>query len=118
MINSFNRNDIVIVKFPFASSLKYKARPAVIISNKHYNQNSRNTTIILAISSQVSKKLSIEKEINNWEDAGLLKPSIFKSSIATIEKEYIIQKLGRLENDDIVILNNFLKESIIDIKNR
>ena len=110
MINTLNKGDIVIVKFPFASSLKYKARPAVIISNKNYNQNSRNTFIILAISSQINNKLNIEKEIIFWQKAGLLKPSIFKSSIATVEQEFIINKLGHLENNDKISLNNLLDE--------
>lgn len=32
MIN-FLKYDVVVVRFPFASSLKYKARPAVVISS-------------------------------------------------------------------------------------
>ena len=36
MINIL-KYDVVMVKFPFASSLKYKARPAVVISSKIYN---------------------------------------------------------------------------------
>jgi len=36
MINFLNKYDVVVVKFPFASSQKYKARPAVIISNEYY----------------------------------------------------------------------------------
>jgi len=114
MINSLNKSDIIVVKFPFASSLKYKARPAVIISNDNYNKNSRNTYIILAISSQIDSKLKIEKEIKYWEKAGLLKPSIFKSSMATIEEEYIIQKLGTLENGDKLVLNKFLSDNLIE----
>ena len=48
--------DIVVVKFPFASSLKYKARPAV----------------------------------------------------ATIQRDSIITKLGKLQDNDIKNLNNIL----------
>lgn len=36
MIDSLNKYDVVVVKFPFASSLKYKARPAVIVSTEYY----------------------------------------------------------------------------------
>ena len=114
MINSLNRMDVVVVKFPFASSIKYKARPAVIISNSNYNQNSRNTFIILAISSKIDNKLNIEKEISNWKEAGLLKPSIIKSSIATIEANFIIQKLGRLSAVDIVKVEQFIDEILKD----
>ena len=99
-MTNFLKYDVVVVKFPFASSLKYKARPAVILSSDIYNQNKRETLIILAISSSKENKLDFELEIQNWQKAGLLKSSIFKSSIATIEKEFVISKLGRLDEED------------------
>ena len=99
-MTNFSKYDVVVVKFPFASSLKYKARPAVILSSDIYNENKRETLIILAISSSKENKLDFELEIQNWQKAGLLKSSIFKSSIATIEKESVISKLGRLEEED------------------
>jgi len=109
MIN-FYKYDIVVVKFPFASSLKYKARPAVIVSSDVYNKNKRDTLLILAISSSKENKLNFEINIQNWEESGLLKPSIFKSSIATIEKSFIIAKLGRLNNSDINKWEKMLEE--------
>lgn len=108
MIN-FLKYDIVVVKFPFASSLKYKARPAVIISSNLYNKNERETLLILAISSQVNNKLQFEQKISHWKESGLLKPSLFKASIATIEKDYILTRLGTLNKKDINILENMLK---------
>ena len=110
MINSLDKYTVVVVKFPFASSLKYKARPAVIISNKYYNQHSRGTYLILAISSQVDSKLEIEQNITFWKEANLLKPSIFKSSIATIERESIIHRLGSLAQQDVETLDKFLSD--------
>ena len=108
MIN-FSKYDLVVVKFPFASSVKYKARPAVILSSDIYNENSRGTFLILAISSNVDKKLDFELEIKEWEKTGLLKPSIFKASIATIEKDFVISKLGTLVENDIKRLEKFIK---------
>lgn len=101
MTNFYNKYDVVVVKFPFASSLKYKARPAVIISSEIYNENKRDTLIILAISSVIDSKLDFELDIQNWNDAGLLKESIFKSSVATIQKDFIITKLGKLSQVDV-----------------
>ena len=97
-MTSFSKYDIVVVKFPFASSLKYKARPAVIISSNMYNKNERDTLLILAISSSKENKLNFELDIQDWKESGLLKPSIFKSSVATIEKDFIITKLGKLND--------------------
>lgn len=37
-MTNFYKYDVVVVRFPFASSLKYKARPAVIISSEKYNK--------------------------------------------------------------------------------
>ncbi len=99
-MTDFSKYDVVVVKFPFASSLKYKARPAVIISSPIYNQTSRNSLLILAISSQTENKLSIESHVADWKEAGLLKPSIFKSSVATIEKDVILTRLGTLSKKD------------------
>jgi len=109
-MTNFCKYDIVVVKFAFASSLKYKARPAVIISSDVYNRNKRDTLLILAISSSEENKLNFEIDIQNWEESGLLKPSIFKSSIATIEKDFIITKLGRLNNRDINKLEKMIEE--------
>ena len=64
MTNIF-KYDVIIVKFPFASSLKYKARPAVVVSSNMYNENSRDTLLILAISSNVNNKLDFELEVIN-----------------------------------------------------
>ncbi len=112
MIDSLNKYDVVVVKFPFASSLKYKARPAVIVSTEYYNKNSRGTYLILAISSQVESRLEIEKEITFWNEANLLKPSIFKSSIVTVERDFIIHRLGSLAEQDIEKLDKFLDDII------
>mgnify|MGYP002635653310 FL=1 len=99
-MTSFSKYDVVVVKFPFASSLKYKARPAIVVSSDLYNENSRETLLILAVSSSVENKLDFELEICNWEESGLLKPSIFKSAIATIEKDFVISQLGSLTQSD------------------
>ena len=109
-MTNFSKYDIVVVRFPFASSLKYKARPAVIISTENFNKGFRKSLLILAISSQVSSKIALESSIENWQEAGLLKPSLFKSSIATIAQENVLQKLGSLQNEDILLLDKQLKE--------
>ena len=109
-MTSFSKYDTVVVKFPFASSKKYKARPAVIISSNFYNDNSRDTLLIMAISSQIDNSLDFEYPLRDWESSGLLKPSVFKSSIATIEQEYVIQKLGTLSELDKKKLDITLEE--------
>ena len=109
-MTNFSKYDVVVVKFPFASSIKYKARPAVILSSDNYNKNERDTLIIMAISSKLDTPLKLEPLICEWQSAGLLKPSIFKASVATIEKEYVISKLGKLNNIDIINLKTMVEK--------
>jgi len=100
-MTSFSKYDVIVVKFPFASSLKYKARPAIVVSSDLYNEKSRETLLILAVSSSIENKLDFELEILHWKESGLLKPSIFKSALATIEKDFVISKLGSLAQSDV-----------------
>ena len=108
-MTDISKFDVVIVKFPFASSLKYKARPAVVISSEIYNENKRDTVLILAISSNIDEKLDFEKELIDWEAAGLLKASIFKSAVATIEKTHILTKVGSLCERDKTVLRKMIE---------
>ncbi len=108
MIN-ISKYDIVVVKFPFASSLNYKARPAVVVSSESYNINTRDTLLIMAISSKIDNKLDFEFKIQDWKEAGLIKPSLLKSSIATIEKDFVKTKLGTLSVNDIQSLEKMIK---------
>ena len=109
-MTNFYKYEVVVIKLPFASSLKYKARPAVIISSDIYNKSDRNTLLILAISSQIRSKVEIETPLCFWKDAGLLKPSLFKMSIATVSQENILHILGSLQQDDIKLLETQLKK--------
>lgn len=107
---SFSKYDVVVVKFPFASSKKYKARPAVILSSDLYNESKRETLLIMAISSKTDTALEFEYSISKWKESKLLKPSVFKAAIATIEKEYVLTKLGTLSEIDIKKLQIIIEE--------
>ena len=71
-------------------------------------KKSRDTLLILAISSNVKNKLGFEAAIENWQASGLLKPSIFKSAIATIEKNSLLTKVGNLDKTDKEKLDQML----------
>ncbi|WP_061298384.1 type II toxin-antitoxin system PemK/MazF family toxin [Leptospira borgpetersenii] len=93
---TFNFGDIVLVNFPFTNLQTAKKRPAVIISNQTY-QLQRPDVILMAITSQIKEPLATgEALIQDWQAAGLAKPSLFKPLIATIEQSLIVKPLGHL----------------------
>ncbi|WP_181280744.1 type II toxin-antitoxin system PemK/MazF family toxin [Aphanothece hegewaldii] len=96
----YNFGDILLVPFSFTDQSSSKKRPAVVISLTAYNQQ-KVDLIIMAVTSQVSLTLSFgELQIIDFLAAGLVKPSVIKPVITTLEKSLVIKKLGQLQNAD------------------
>lgn len=111
----YERGDIILVPFPFSDQTTTKKRPAVIISSDTFN-NTTSDIFIMAITGQIGKGLGIgECLIKDWQNAGLLKPSAIKPAISTIEQSLVLKRLGKLSSDDLVSIENTLKE-LLDLK--
>lgn len=106
----YKRGDIILTPFPFSNQATTKKRPAVIISSNKYNDVSSDI-VIMAITSRTERTFEIgECLIKDWQSSGLLKPSAIKPAISTIEQKLILKKLGRLSSEDLVSMENALKE--------
>jgi mRNA interferase MazF len=67
----------------------------------------------MAITSQIRPRLAFaEAKIGHWKGAGLLKPSVIKPVIATIERDLVRRRLGRLAPDDLDALRAVLTSII------
>lgn len=105
----YNFGDVVLVSFPFTNLQTTKKRPAVIISRQNYQQN-RPDVILMAITSQVQQPLAAnETLLHDWQKAGLVKPSVLKPLIATIEKNRIIKIIGKLSTADRKNVNKIIQ---------
>ncbi|MEK6766257.1 MAG: type II toxin-antitoxin system PemK/MazF family toxin [Planctomycetota bacterium] len=111
-MTNYERGNIILVPFPFSDQTTTKRRPAVVISSDGYNENSPDI-IIMAITSRTEQTFNIgECFIENWQNAGLLRPSTMKPVISTIEKSLILKKLGRLSPRDLTSMDKVLKKLI------
>lgn len=71
-----------------------------MISSSTYDQT-RPDIILMAVTSQIRSKLVFgEAIIEDWQAAGLLKPSLIKPIVFTAEKSIIRKSLGQLEEKD------------------
>jgi mRNA interferase MazF len=96
----FEFGDVVLVPFPFTNQAASKKRPAVVISNRAYN-NARPDVVIMSVTSQLRASAALgEVWGNEWKAAGLLKPSAIKPVFATLEQSLIIRQLGSLRPAD------------------
>jgi mRNA interferase MazF len=105
---SYNFGDIVLVPFPFTDQKATKQRPAVIISSSQYHNESPDV-IVMAVTSQVTSRLHAgAAAIAYWKEAGLLKPSLLKPVVATLERKLIIKTLGSLNKKDVAVLDGVI----------
>ena len=99
-MTTYSFGDIVLIPFPFTDQVITKKRPAIIISSKAYNQQ-RPDVILMAVTSQMkSADYFGDITISQWQEAGLLKPSVIKPIITTIENGLVLKKLGSMSDKD------------------
>ena len=106
---SYEFGDVVLVSFPFTNLKTTKKRPAVIISSSKY-QAYRPDLVLIAVTSQIRDPLSFgESFIADWQQAGLIKPSVMKPLIATVERAIVLRRMGSLSARDQLELKNSLR---------
>lgn len=99
-MTDYEFGDVVLVPFPFTDQSTAKRRPAVVVSSDAYHRE-RPDLVILAVTSQSRSAAGLrEVAVARWEEAGLLKPSVLKPVLATIERGLVQRRLGRLEEKD------------------
>ena len=97
---SYSFGDIVLVPFPFTDLSATKRRPAVVVSSAAYH-DARPDLIIMAVTSQARPAGAVgEFQIKDWKGAGLIKPSVVKPVLATIEASLVLRRLGRLKTEE------------------
>jgi mRNA interferase MazF len=96
----YSFGDVVLVPFPFTDQTGIKKRPAVVVSSDSY-QERRHDVVIMAVTSQIRPEPAFgEVSVTEWKKAGLLKPSVTKPILASVEKRLVLRKLGRLAEPD------------------
>jgi mRNA interferase MazF len=109
-MTTYKFGDVILV--PFTDGSSSKKRPAIVISSDDYDRY-KPDLILIAVTSQVNTDLQFgEALIADWSAAGLIKPSMIKPAIATIEKTLVTRKLGRVQDLDIETLESILQQII------
>lgn len=67
----------------------------------------------MAITSQVRIPLGFgEVMVDDWRDAGLIKASVLKPVLSTIEQGLVVHVMGRFSNADLLSLQKLLASVI------
>jgi mRNA interferase MazF len=87
--------DVFICEFPFTSGAASKTRPALVLFDLQHD------AIVCRITS-VLRAGPLDIQLNDWNSAGLLKPSIARlDRIVTADKAVFLRRLGSLSVPDL-----------------
>lgn len=106
------KGDIVLIPFPFTDLSDSKIRPALVLYVGEYD------VTVSFISTKLHWKSEVDLILTPNEENGLKKESLVKlSKIATLDKVLIEGKLGNIQYDDFVELDeNLIK--LFEIENQ
>lgn len=110
-MTDYNRGDVILVGFIFSDEAGERRRPAVVVSSNAYHR-SRQEAIIAAITSRTDRILMGDYLIRDWQDAGLLFPSVATGIIRTIKQDMIARKLGTMPGSDMRGIEDKLREAL------
>ena len=93
----FNPGDIVVLDFPGVTGIK--RRPTVVISSPVYHA-SRPDVVVGLITSQTVTLGPTDYVLQDWSQAGLRIPSVFRSFFATLPPATHPELVGHLSDRD------------------
>lgn len=115
---SYQRGDVVLVNYPFASGTGSKVRPAFVVQCDRNNAR-LNNTIVAQITSRTHlarsepTQILIQAKSDTGQQAGLLIDSAVScENLYTIEQSLIRKKLGQFPDSMMRQVDECLKESL------
>ena len=110
-MTTYDRGDIVLVRFVFSDESGPKLRPAVVISSNAYDRM-RQEVIVAAITSNIRRRLFGDYLLADWPAAGLLFPSLVTAIIRTIKRTMIDRTLGSVTKPDLGAIDQALRQAL------
>ena len=109
---TWRRGDVVLVPVGFTDQSGAKRHPAVIVSGEEHNDRSPDVMIASITSNPLAIRHPGDHAIRDWQAAGLLRPSLMQTKIATVEAAIIDRRLGHLSRHDLGALDRGLREAL------
>lgn len=95
-MHNYSKNNVILVRYPFANLSSSKVRPAVIVSAPHVSGD----VFLVPLTSKTTSLLPGEFVLADWNGAGLNVTTAVKRGIYTVNKSLIIKKVGNLSIPD------------------
>ncbi len=99
--HSYQRGDVILIRFPFSDASGAKERPAVVLSSATYHDD-WDEILVMALTSRPPKTVRpTDYQLQDWSSAGLQSPSWVRCHLATVHRNLVIRKVGSLSVRDL-----------------
>ena len=109
LTTAYKRGDIVLVDFVFSEETRSKRRPVLLLSSDRYMEG-RQEVVVSAITSNTGRILVGDHLMADWEEAGLLFPSVVTGILRTIKQSMIDRKMGEVSQGDLAEIESNLSQ--------
>jgi mRNA interferase MazF len=111
-MTTYRRGEVVLVPFDFTNRSGIKWRPAVVISGDRYNRQTPDLVIASITGNLQAIPHPGDHALVDWRAAGLLRPSLAQTKLATVEASLVGRKLGRLSRADLAAFEQGLRDAL------
>lgn len=102
---------VVVVPFPFIDVPHAKPRPAVVLSNRVFNEN-HGHCLLAMITTAARSKWASDHEIKELAEAGLHVPCVVRLKLFTLENRLIGRQIGVLGKMDRAAIGKQIRDMI------
>ena len=105
-MQNYSKNDVILVRYPFADLSSSKVRPAVVISTPHISDD----IFVVPLTSKTASLLPGEFILTDWNSAGLNVITAVKRGIYTANRSLVIKGVGKLSSSDSKRIESSLRK--------
>jgi mRNA interferase MazF len=109
---ALRRGDVVLVPFPYAELTATKTRPALIVSGARFAAAEGRITVAGITGNVAAHRNATSYHLADWPAAGLKKPSVVTSWLATISPRLVQFRIGGLTARDLRAVEQRLRVAL------
>ena len=106
-MQNYSKNEVVLVRYPFADLSSSKVRPAVVISTPHISDD---IFVVPLTSKTADSLLPGEFILTDGNNAGLNVITAVKRGIYTANRSLVIKVVGKLSSSDSQRIESSLRK--------
>lgn len=108
---TFEAWTVVVVPFPFVDAPHAKPRPALVVSNRLFNE-AHGQCLLAMITTAAQSRWASDHGIEDLVRAGLRRPCVVRLKLFTLESRIIDRDIGILGKADVTAVSKRMRDML------